>query len=77
MQGSPLIDQVKLKALAAIRELTMAVDFAEQASDAIEGHAFQASDTEIESSEAALFTARSVLDEMAELLEAMKQEAAS
>ena len=70
-----LID-IKMKALAAIREIAMAVEFAEQASEAIEDGAFQkASDTEINSAEAALITACSLCDEIGELLAAARKEA--
>lgn len=62
------LDAIKLKALAAMREITAAVDFAEQASEAMEDHAFRAHDTDIESATEALLTAALVLDEMTEML---------
>ena len=62
------LDAIKLKALAAMREITAAVDFAEQASEAMEAHAFLACDSEVESAESALLSAALVLDEMTEML---------
>ena len=70
------IEEIKLKALAAVREICMGVEFAEQAHDAIASHAFRPeSDSEIESSEASLFTARSLLDELEEGLAKLRREA--
>lgn len=69
-------DQLQQHALSATRELMMAVEFAEQARDAIEAGAFQpASDSEIESAESALITVRAQVLEMYERLGEMRAQA--
>lgn len=71
-------DDLQLKAIAATRELMMAVEFAEQARDAIDMEAFNpAVDSEIDSAESALVTVRACVIEMEELLATMKAEVAA
>lgn len=70
-----LFQSFKLKALGAVRETVMAVEFAEQAQEAIGLGAFQpASDTEIESAENSLATAELHLDDLKTLLLRIKAE---
>jgi hypothetical protein len=64
-----MTDPIKLKLFAAVREIGMAAEFADQAAEAIADGVFNAaSDTEIESAESALITAHSLLDEALELM---------
>lgn len=70
------LDAIKLATLAAIRELTMVVEFAEQANDAIEASVFQpGADIELDSAEGALATATLKLEDLGDLLTEAKRAA--
>ena len=69
------LPDLKAKLFSAVRETSMAAEFADQVREAMEFGAFHpATDSELDSAESALLTAHSLLDEASEMLDAVRRE---
>lgn len=70
------LPELKAKLFEAVQETCMAAEFAGQTHEALEFGAFHAgTDSELDSAESALMTARSLIDEASEIIESVRQSA--